>query len=117
MESTGYLLVNLSPLKQTFVPIVRPNSCVLISAAFGASLMISKCVNLEDGGLTVNKTYINQINPNIVTTNTIAVQFNENLAVGTDYSIQIITQNVLPALGSITSSFEAYTISGTGFML
>ncbi len=34
-----------------------------------------------------------------------------------EYSIQILTNNVLPAVGKITSNLEMYTISGTGFML
>jgi cytochrome c oxidase assembly protein Cox11 len=86
-----------------------------------SSLAVSSCQNLDAGStaktLTVNNTWINQINPNIVATRTIAVQFNQNLSSGVAYSLQVITDNVLPAIGSITSNFELYTISGTGFML
>lgn len=88
-----------------------------------SSLVISKCLNLDAGStadtLSINTTWINQINPNIAiaATKTIAVQFNQALAAGVSYSIQILTNNVLPAIGSITSNFEMYTISGTGFML
>jgi cytochrome c oxidase assembly protein Cox11 len=75
------------------------------------SLSISKCQNLDTGStggtLSINTTWINQINPNIAisATKTIAVQFNQNLSPGVSYSIQILTNNVLPAIGSITSNF------------
>lgn len=79
LESTGYLLISFSPLIST----VTPKSCIVISTNI-ALLSISNCQNLDTGSiagtLTVNKTWINQINPNILPTQTIAVQFNQNLA-------------------------------------
>ena len=88
-----------------------------------ASLAISRCENLNGGSnaknISINATWINQINPNIAiaATRTIAVQFNQDAQAGVAYSIQILTYNVLPAIGSITSNLEMYTISGPGFML
>ena len=103
LEKTGYLLINFSPLTST----ATPKSCIVINSLTG--LTISKCLNLDAGStagtLSVNKTWINQINPNILPTKTIAVQFSQDLTSALEYSIQIITDNVLPAIGSITSSF------------
>ena len=108
-------MINFSPLTST----AFPTSCLVINSV--TALSISKCLNLDDGSsggtLSVNKTWINQINPNVLATKTIAVQFNQNLVANFEYSIQIITNNVLPAIGSITSNFEMYTISSTGFFL
>ena len=79
LESTGYLLISFSPLVST----VSPKSCLVISTNV-ASLTITNCQNLDTGSsagtLTVNKTWIGQINPNILPTQTIAVQFNQNLS-------------------------------------
>lgn len=109
-------MIHFTPLTLTTSPL-----CNMVGA--NSSITIRTCEPLDTGSLsgrlTINTTWLNQINPNlgVAASRTIAVQFGQTLLPGIPYSIQILTNNVLPAIGSITSNFEMYTISGTGFML
>ncbi len=100
----------------TFSPFsvqASPKTCMVINSA-DSTLLVSQCVNLQTANgltlsdsnyITVNKTWINSVNPNIDSLKTIVLRFNKKLNVNQQYSIQIITDNKLPAIGSITSNF------------
>ena len=77
-------------------------------------------MNLNTAGadeITITQADINEINPNIYASRTVVVQFSEDLSASTEYKIQIMTDNVLPNIGSITSSLEMYAVTGTGMFI
>ncbi len=100
LPSTGYLMITFS----TFTSSALPISCNVLD---NAVLTVSKCVNLNTGGnsITITQSGVNSVNPNINAAKTVVMQFNQNLAANTEYKLQIMTNNVLPNIGSITSSF------------
>lgn len=83
------------------------------------NLTISTCVNLNTGGnaITITQSAVNSVNVNINAAKTVVMQFSSALSAGVEYKIQVITSNVLPNIGSITKSFEFYTITNTGVMI
>ena len=108
---SSYLMITFS----TFTT-ATPISCDVLD---NVNLTIPKCVNLNTGGndITITQAGVNSVNPNINAVKTVVLQFNSVLAASTEYKIQIRTNNVLPNIGSITKSFEMYTITGTGVMI
>lgn len=108
---SSYLMITFS----TFTT-ATPISCDVLD---NVNLTIPKCVNLNTGGndITITQAGVNSVNPNINAVKTVVLQFNSVLAANTEYKIQIRTNNVLPNIGSITKSFEMYTITGTGVMI
>lgn len=100
LPSTGYLMITFS----TFTSSALPISCNVLD---NAVLTVTKCVNLNAGGnlITITQSGVNGVNPNINAAKTVVMQFNQNLAANTEYKLQIMTNNVLPNIGSITSSF------------
>lgn len=105
-------MITFSPFITNAIPI----SCHVLD---NSSLTVSKCVNLDTGGnsITITQSGVNSVNPNINAAKTIVLQFSQVLSVNTEYKLQIMTSNVLPNIGSITSSFEMYTITNTGVMI
>lgn len=76
-------MINFAP----FSVQTSPKSCLVVGNS-DAALLISQCVNLDiSNGLlstdqnyiTVNKTWINSINPNIDSLKTIVIRFNKKL--------------------------------------
>ena len=113
LPSDGYLLVTFSP----FTGSADPLSCIMLDHN---STTTTKCVNLNTAGaddITITQSGINEINPNIYASKTVVVQFSDDLSASTEYKIQIMTDNVLPNIGSITSSLEMYTVTGTGMFI
>ena len=113
LPSDGYLLVTFSPFTGTADPL----SCIMLDHN---STTTTKCVNLNTAtsdDITINQADINEINPNIYASRTVVVQFSEDLSPSTEYKIQIMTDNVLPNIGSITSSLEMYAVTGTGMFI
>lgn len=53
----------------------------------------------------------------MASTLTIVVGFSGALAANTDYSLQILLEDNLPAVGALSQSLEMYAISSTGVML
>jgi hypothetical protein len=97
LPSTGYLMFTITPLTIS----VTPYSCVYL----GTGVTVSVCENLNTATtLTINQTSINAFNPNIQASLTMVLQFSTNLAAGSSHSIQLMATNVLPSIGSITSS-------------
>lgn len=112
LPTTAYLMVTFSTFTTTAIPI----SCNVLD---NLNLTVSTCVNLNTGGnaITITQAGVNSVNPNINAGKTVVLQFSSNLLAGTEYKLQIRTNNVLPNIGSITKSFEMYTITGTGVMI
>lgn len=116
LPATGYLMVVLPFFSVT----ITPKSCTLLSQL---SLSADSCHNLNTASntspnpITINTTTVNSLNPNIASTVTIVVGFSGALLANTDYSLQILLQDNLPAIGALSESFEMYAMSGTGVML
>lgn len=93
-----------------------PISCLVLD---NLNLTISTCVNLNSGGnaITIAQSAINSVNVNINAAKTVVMQFSSALSPGVSYKIQVMTTNVLPNIGSITKSFEFYTLTNTGVMI
>ena len=103
----------------TFTPFTtdaNPLSCTVLD---NNSTTATKCVNLNAPSttITISQAAINDINPNIYAARTVVVQFSAELAASTEYKLQIMTDNVLPDIGSITSSLEMYAVTGTGMFI
>lgn len=88
-------MIVLTPLNTA-----NPLSCLVLS---NTSLTVPTCVNLNTPNvatpITINQTWVNTINPNIKANLAVVLQFSSQLQAKTEYSIQIITDNVLPAIG------------------
>ncbi len=100
----------------TFTTSAIPISCDVLD---NLTLSVAKCVNLNSGGnsITITQSGVNDVNPNINAAKTVVLSFSNTLSPGMQYRLQIRTTNVLPNIGSITKSFEMYTITGTGVMI
>jgi hypothetical protein len=116
LPATGYLMVVIPFFSTT----ISPKSCTILSQL---TLTADSCHNLNTASnaspnpLTINTTIVSSLNPNIDSTVTIVVGFSGVLSANTDYSIQILLQDNLPAIGALSESFEMYSMSGTGVML
>lgn len=112
LPTSAYLMITFSTFTTTAVPI----SCDVLD---NLNLTVSTCVNLNtpSSSITITQQGVNSVNPNINAGKTVVLQFNSVLVTGTEYKLQIRTNNVLPNIGSITKSFEMYTITGTGVMI
>lgn len=103
-----------------YVVTITPKSCTLLNQMVTTAVT---CQNLNlasaasPNPLTINATRVNDINPNVQSSLTIVTSFSDVLVKGTSYSIQIILQDNLPAIGALSESFEMYAMSGTGVML
>ena len=112
LPADGYLMITFTP----YITEAEPVTCDMLSHTGNP---ITTCLNLNTAGsdITITQPDINDVNPNINATETVVIQFTSTLSAATEYQIQIATDNVLPDIGSITSSFEMYTITGTGVMI
>jgi len=88
-----------------FSSTITPKSCTLLSQL---SLTADSCHNLNTASssspnpITINTTIVNELNPNIDSTVTIVIGFSGVLSANTDYSIQILLQDNLPAIGALS---------------
>ena len=81
-------MINFAPMISAVSPRYT-KSCNLVNSTI-SSLSVTQCINLDTASsaligssdyITVNKTWINSINPNIDASKTILVQFNQILAI------------------------------------
>ena len=112
LPASGYLMITFSP----YITSAEPLTCDMLTDTGNP---ITSCVNLNTAGesITISQSGINGVNPNIDATKTVVMQFSSGLAAGQEFKIQITTNNVLPDIGSITTSFEMYTVTGKGVMI
>ena len=87
---------------------ITPRTCTLLNSI---STTANVCQNLNlassanPNPLTINTTVASELNANIASTLTIVVGFSAMLNKNTAYSIQILLQDNLPAIGALSHSF------------
>ena len=97
LPADGYLMITFTP----YITSADPVTCYMLSHPANP---ITSCLNLQTAGdgLTIVQADINDVNPNINSTETVVIQFTSGLTAATEYQIQVSTDNVLPDIGSIT---------------
>ena len=87
---------------------ITPRGCTLLNSLVSTATTcqnLNQATNAVTNPLTINNTVANELNPNIATTLTIVVGFSATLTHSTTYSIQILLQDNLPAIGALSQSF------------
>jgi hypothetical protein len=104
LPTSAYLMIVFPFYETTIVP----KSCTLLNQMVTTAVT---CQNLNlasasvPNPLTINATRVNDLNPNVQSTKTIVTSFSQTLSKGTSYSIQVILQDNLPAIGALSESF------------